>query len=109
MQPSKKLSDFHKCFILESLEKWDDLDVDSKMFYLQAITYRILRSEQRGSSFRTLIGDLGLYPEAMMISELMTIHNSLFDTYTRQKQAKLVALPDNQGTTQLAISEGTAE
>jgi hypothetical protein len=44
-----------------------------------------------------------------MISELMTIHNYLSDTYTREKQAKLVALPDNQGTTQLAISEGTAE
>lgn len=109
MQPSKKLSDFHKCFILESLEKWEDLDIDSKMFYLQAITYRILRSEQRGASFRTLIDDLGLYPDAMIVSELMTIHNSLCNTYQCEKQANLVALPDQQGTAQIAISEEPAQ
>ena len=109
MYPSKKLSDLHKCFVLESLEKWDDLDVDSKMSFLQAIAYQIVRSEKRGATFRSLIDDLGLYPDAMMITELMTIHNSLVDTYNREKAANLVALPDNQGTTLTAISEDSAE
>ena len=109
MYPSKKLSDLHKCFVLESLEKWDDLDVDSKMNFLQAIAYQIVRSEKRGATFRSLIDDLGLYPDAMMITELMTIHNSLVDTYNREKAAKLVALPGNQGTTLTAISEDSAE
>ena len=109
MYPSKKLSDVHKCFVLESLEKWDDLDVDSKMSFLQAIAYQIVRSEKRGATFRSLIDDLGLYPDAMMITELMTIHNYLFEHYDKVRRANLVALPKQLGTTLTAISKDSAE
>ena len=109
MDPASKLSDRHKCFVLESLEKWDDLDLDSKMAYIQAMSYLIIRSEKRGGSFRDLLSTLDVYPEAMMVSELMTIHNSLFDYYETHKHASLVPLPNKSGTTLSAISKDSAE
>lgn len=109
MDPASKLSDRHKCFVLESLEKWDDLDLDSKMAYLQAMSYLIVRSEKRGGSFRDLLSTLDVYPEAMLVSELMTIHNSLFEYYDTHKHAKLVPLPTQVGNTLTAISKDSAE
>jgi hypothetical protein len=109
MDPVSKLSDRHKCFVLESLEKWDDLDLDSKMAYLQAMSYLIVRSEKRGASFRELLNTLDVYPDAMLVSELMTIHNSLFEHYDTEKRATLVALPKQLGTTLTAISKDSAE
>ena len=99
MDPASKLSDRHKCFVLESLEKWDDLDLDSKMAYIQAMSYLIVRSEKRGGSFRDLLNTLDVYPDAMQVSELMTIHNSLFEHYDTERRATLVALPKQLGTT----------
>ncbi len=109
MDPASKLSDRHKCFVLESLEKWDDLDLDSKMAYIQAMSYLIVRSEKRGGSFRDLLNTLDVYPDAMQVSELMTIHNSLFEHYDTERRATLVALPKQLGTTLTAISKDSAE
>lgn len=109
MDPASKLSDRHKCFVLESLEKWDDLDLDSKMAYIQAMSYLIVRSEKRGGSFRDLLNTLDVYPDAMQVSELMTIHNSIFEHYDTEKRATLVALPKQLGTTLTAISKDSAE
>lgn len=95
MDPSSRLRNAHMCFILESLETWDDQDIDTKMSNLQAIAYLMLRSEKRGTSFRSLIDDLGVYPDAMMVSELLDIHNILWDHFSDNNQSKLVALPNN--------------
>ena len=109
MDPSSKLSDSHKCFVLESLEKWDELDLDSKMAYIQAMSYLIVRLEKRGGSFRDLLSTLDVYPDAMQVLELMTIHNYLFEHYDKVRRANLVALPKQLGTTLTAISKDSAE
>ena len=109
MDPVSKLSDRHKCFVLESLEKWDDLDLDSKMAYIQAMSYLIVRLEKRGGSFRDLLSTLDVYPDAMRVSELMTIHNFLFEHYDTERRANLVALPNQLGNTLTAISKDSAE
>lgn len=109
MDPASKLSDRHKCFVLESLEKWDDLDLDSKMAYIQAMSYLIVRLEKRGGSFRDLLSTLDVYPDAMQVSELITIHNCLFEHYDTERRANLVALPNQLGNTLTVISKDSAE
>ena len=89
MDVPSRLRNAHMCFTLESLEAWDDLDLDHRMQYLQAISYLMLRAERRGCSFRTLINDLGLYPEAMMVSELLDIHNALWSHFHAESSSIL--------------------
>lgn len=89
MDVSSRLRNAHMCFTLESLEAWDALDLDHRMHYLQAISYLILRAERRGCSFRELIGDMGLYPEAMMVTELLDIHNALWSHYHEESSSNV--------------------
>lgn len=62
------------------LVKWDNLDQSDKLDYLQAICSIMVQSETKGTSHRGLMNDLGVYPDAFLVGELMTIHNSLWSS-----------------------------
>jgi len=66
-----------KYHMLSSVDKYD---------IVQAICYIMCKAESEGTSHRGLMDTLGIYPEAFWISELMTVHNSLWSYYHDKKQ-----------------------
>jgi hypothetical protein len=76
----------------ESLEKavgkYFMLSESDKLDIVQAILYVICKAEQEGTSHRGLQDALGIYPSGFWISELMTVHNSLWGYFHDKNQEK---------------------
>ena len=74
----------------ESLErsvgKYYMLSAHDKYDMVQAICHIMCKAESEGTSHRGLMDTLGIYPEAFWISELMTVHNTLWSYYHDKKQ-----------------------
>jgi hypothetical protein len=74
----------------ESLEravgKYYMLPDKDKYDMVQAICHIMCKAEKKGTSHRGLMDKLGIYPEGFWISELMTVHNSLWSYYHDEKQ-----------------------
>ena len=63
--------------IQKAVEKYHALPVEEKLDMIQAILYIICKSEKTGCSHRVLMDELGVYPSAFSIDELMIVHNAL--------------------------------
>jgi hypothetical protein len=61
------------------------LSEEDKYDMVQAICYIMCKSEKDGVSHRGLMKELGIYPAAFWITELMTVHNSLYTEYQERE------------------------
>ena len=68
--------------------KYFMLSESDKIDMVQAICYIMCKAESEGTSHRGLQDALGIYPEGFWISELMTVHNSLWSYYHDKKAEK---------------------
>ena len=51
---------------------------------VEALCHIICKAEREGTSHRGLMKELGVYPEAFWISDLMTVHNAVWSEYQEQ-------------------------
>lgn len=68
--------------------KYFILSESDKLDMVQAICYIMCKAEKEGTSHRGLQDALGIYPGGFWVSELMTVHNSLWSYYHDQKAEK---------------------
>ena len=84
----KQLQKSHKESVERSVGKYFMLSEDEKLDMVQAICTIMCKAEEEGTSHRGLQDALGIYPSGFWISELMTVHNSLWGYYHDKKQEK---------------------
>jgi len=84
----KELQKSHQESLEKAVGKYFMLSESDKMDMVQAICYIMCKAEQEGTSHRGLQDALGIYPAGFWISELMTVHNSLWNYYHDQKKEK---------------------
>ena len=68
--------------------KYFILSESDKLDMVQAICLIVCKAEKEGTSHRGLQDALGIYPGGFWVSELMTVHNSLWSYYHDQKAEK---------------------
>jgi hypothetical protein len=68
--------------------KYFMLSESDKLDMVQAICYILCKAESEGTSHRGLMDELGIYPTGFWVSELLTVHNSLWSYYHDQKKEK---------------------
>ena len=78
------LADAHQKSIETSVGWYHMLSAEDKYRAVEAFCYIICKAEREGTSHRGLMHELGVYPEAFFISDLMTIHNALYVEYQEQ-------------------------
>ena len=78
------LADAHKKSIEASVGWYHMLSAEDKYKAVEAFCYIICKAEKEGTSHRGLMHELGVYPEAFWIDDLMTIHNALYTEYQEQ-------------------------
>jgi hypothetical protein len=66
--------------------KYFMLSESDKLDMVEAITSIICKAEKEGVSHRGLQDALGIYPAGFWVSELLTVHNSLWSYYHDKKQ-----------------------
>ena len=66
--------------------KYFMLSEEDKLDMVQAICYIMCKAEEEGTSHRGLQDALGIYPTGFWVSELLTVHNSLWSYYHDKKQ-----------------------
>jgi len=66
--------------------KYFMLSESDKLDMVQAICDIMCKAESEGTSHRGLQDALGIYPGGFWISELLTVHNSLWSYYHDKKQ-----------------------
>jgi hypothetical protein len=62
------------------LSESDKIDMVGGIFYI------ICKAEEKGVSHRGLQDALGIYPSGFWVSELLTVHNALYEYYDKRKQ-----------------------
>jgi hypothetical protein len=82
----KKLQEASEASVQKAVGKYHMLSSEDKYDMVQAICYIMCKAESEGISHRGLQDELGIYPEAFWISELMDVHNSLWSFYHDKKQ-----------------------
>ena len=82
----KQLQKEHQESIQRAVGKYHMLSSEDKYDMVQALCYIICKAEKQRVSHRGLMDELGIYPEAFWISDLMTIHNALYEYYDKRKQ-----------------------
>jgi len=78
------LADSHQKSIEASVGWYHMLSAEDKYRAVEAFCYIICKAEREGTSHRGLMSELGVYPEAFWIDDLMTIHNALYTEYQEQ-------------------------
>ena len=78
------LAKAHEDSIEKSVGWYHMLSAEDKYRAVEAFCYIICKAEREGTSHRGLMSELGVYPEAFFISDLMTIHNALYTEYQEQ-------------------------
>ena len=78
------LADAHKKSVEASVGWYYMLSAEEKYKAVEAFCYIICKAEREGTSHRGLMHELGVYPEAFWIDDLMTIHNALYTEYQEQ-------------------------
>jgi hypothetical protein len=66
--------------------KYFMLSEEDKLDMVQAICTIMCKAEKEGTSHRGLQDALGVYPAGFWVSELLTVHNSLWSYYHDKKQ-----------------------
>jgi len=82
----KKLQETSVETVQRAIGKYHMLSSEDKYDMVQAICYIMCEAEKKGVSHRGLMNELGIYPEAFWILELLTVHNSLWSYYHDKKQ-----------------------
>ncbi len=75
------LAEAHQKSIEASVGWYHMLSAEDKYRAVEAFCYIICKAEREGTSHRGLMNVLGVYPEAIWIDDLMTIHNALYVEY----------------------------
>jgi hypothetical protein len=78
------LAEAHQKSIEASVGWYHMLSAEEKYRAVEAFCYIICKAEREGTSHRGLMSELGVYPEAFWIDDLMTIHNALYTEYQEQ-------------------------
>ena len=68
--------------------KYFMLSESDKIDMVQAIFYILHKTEEEGTSHRGLMDALGIYPSGFWVSELLTVHNSMWSYFHDKKQEK---------------------
>jgi hypothetical protein len=68
--------------------KYFMLSEEDKLDMVQAIFYILHKTEEEGTSHRGLMDALGIYPSGFWVSELLTVHNSMWSYFHDKKQEK---------------------
>jgi len=76
----------HQKSIEASVGWYHMLSAEDKYKAVEAFCYIICKAEREGTSHRGLMHELGVYPEAFFIDELMTLHNAMWTYYHDKKQ-----------------------
>jgi hypothetical protein len=84
----KELQKAHQEGIQKAVGKYFMLSEEDKLDMVQAICYIMCKAESEGTSHRGLMDKLDIYPTGFWISELMTVHNSLWSYFHDKKSAK---------------------
>ena len=66
--------------------KYFMLSEEDKLDMVGGIFYIICKAEEKGVSHRGLMNELGIYPSGFWCSELLDIHNALYEYYDKRKQ-----------------------
>ena len=82
----KQLQEASKASVQKAVGKYHMLSEEDKYDMVVGIFYIICEAEKEGTSHRGLMSELGIYPQAFWISELLTVHNSLWSYYHDKKQ-----------------------
>ena len=81
----KELQKSHQESLERAVGKYHMLSVEDKYDMVQAICYIMCKAEKEGVSHRGLQDALGIYPEGFWVSELLTVHNSLWSEFQKRK------------------------
>lgn len=84
----KELQKSHKEAKERAVGKYFMLSEEDKVDMVQAICLIMCKAEAEGCSHRGLQDSLGIYPAGFWVSELMTVHNSLWSYYHDNKAEK---------------------
>jgi len=79
------LAKAHQKSIEASVGWYHMLSAEDKYKAVEAFCYIICKADREGTSHRGLMHELGVYPEAFWIDDLMTIHNALYTEYQEQE------------------------
>jgi len=82
----RQLQESSKATVQRAIGKYSMLSGEDKYDLVQAICHIMCEAEKKGVSHRGLMGELDIYPEGFWISELLTVHNSLWSYYHDKKQ-----------------------
>jgi hypothetical protein len=82
----KQLQEASVASVQKAVGKYHMLSEEDKYDVVQAICYIMCKAEKEGTSHRGLMNELGIYPVGFWISELLTVHNSLWSYYHDKKQ-----------------------
>jgi hypothetical protein len=78
------LAEAHQKSIEASVGWYHMLSAEDKYKAVEAFCYIICKAEREGTTHRGLMSELGVYPEAFWIDDLMTLHNALVVEYQEQ-------------------------
>ena len=71
--------------VQKAVGKYHMLSSEDKYDMVQAICYIMCKAESEGTSHRGLMKELGIYPEAFWITELMNVHNALWSEFQQSR------------------------
>ena len=71
--------------VQKAVGKYHMLSSEDKYDMVQAICYIMCKAEKEGISHRGLQDELGIYPEAFWITELMDVHNALWSEFQQRR------------------------
>ena len=71
--------------VQKAVGKYHMLSSKDKYDMVQAICYIMCKAEKEGISHRGLMDELGIYPEAFWITELMDVHNALWSEFQQRR------------------------
>lgn len=74
----KKMQKMHEEDLQRAVGKYHMLSENDKIDMVNAICHIMCQAEQRGTSHRGLMNELGIYPAGFWIDDLMTVHNALW-------------------------------
>jgi hypothetical protein len=81
----KQLQEASEASIQKAVGKYHMLSEEDKYDMVQAICHIMCETESKGTSHRGLMNALGIYPAGFWITELMTVHNSLWTEYQERE------------------------
>ena len=81
----KKLHEASEESVQKAVGKYHMLSSEDKYDMVQAICYIMCKAESEGTSHRGLMDELGIYPEAFWITELMDVHNALWSEFQQRR------------------------